>query len=198
MCVCVCVYTHIHSLQAWSSLLSMCTPRYLSSSTVSTLTPWIETRTMGDLVLLRSTTSVLVFFHVVQNTRWGKVTDDSPVLWLLPSSETSNCSWIIRDHLKVTGHWPPAEVCSLDGEEEGRKYSSLRCPSVTDHTVWHTALQAQILWSATQTVNNPGHEGTQTCFSVSFYPAKLAWRNQKRWGNQNTKRLFMMWAEIGL
>lgn len=71
--------------------------------------------------------------QVVQLNPCDKVIDDSAKASLIPSTDASNYGPNIRELVKVTGLWLIAKVCGVEGEEEGREDSSLRCHSVAEH-----------------------------------------------------------------
>lgn len=86
----------------------------------------------------------------------------------------------MQSHQKTSeglqGLTPVIEVCGVEGEEEVKGDCPLWGPSVTDHSVWHTVLQAHILWSDSQPVYNPGQEKVgvgSTCIAVSFPPSRV-------------------------
>lgn len=108
----------------------------------------------------------IIFILLIQNQKYFIDADGDCMCNRAPVNiHTSNSGRMIRELVKVAALWPPAVWCGVDGEEEGRKDSSLRNPSVADHTVWHIVLH--ILWSASQVVYDPGF------LHLSLKPPKL-------------------------
>ena len=85
-------------------------------------------------------------------TPYDNVTHHSLVLGLITLVDTSNYSRIIRKLLKMVRLCVVVEVCGVDCKKD----SPLRTHNVADHNVRHSV---DILLSASQVANNPGHKG---------------------------------------
>ena len=141
---------------------------------MSTLCPRMETRVTGVLVLLRSTTSSLVFVvlscrwfsshHVMKLSNTALFSASSPLLINPTTAESSENFW----------RWLclVAEFRGVKGEEERREDSPLWGPGVAHHCIWHTVLQAHVLWSASEIIHNRGHKGGSTSIAISLSPSR--------------------------